>query len=428
MTLVDTARSLMQAGRIAEAERAYQDVLDSETGQPGKIEALNVLALAALRDGRNTLALELLQHATTSEPADAVSFHHLGHVYDARSDLPAALASYRRAVQLRPDFFVARLHYASVLERSGESLQATTHYARSLRDAQHRGQWLNPDTTPVPLRQLVERAVEQVRHGRQTALYSLLEPLQQRYGRESLVRVMQCLRIYLGEQQAVYQDDRQRPTFLYFPQLPATAYFDRALFPWIAEFEAYTPAIREELLRLLPSAHGRERVFTDATLERTNLRGTDNSPSWNGYYFFRHGERRDENCAMCPHTAQALQAVPLGQIRQHAPEVFFSVFTAGTHLLPHHGVTNTRVVAHLPLLIPNDCALSVGGELHVWQAGRVVIFDDTYAHQAWNRSQQTRVVLIFDVWNPWLTEVERLAIADIVATIGDLRHAIDQSK
>ena len=123
-------------------------------------------------------------------------------------------------------------------------------------------------------------------------------------------------------------------------------------------------------------------------------------PAWNGYYFYRHGARRDENCARCPATSAALDRLPLPQVREHAPEVLFSVFTAGTHLLPHRGVTNTRVVGHLPLLVPEDCALNVGGEIHVWQEGRVVVFDDTYEHEAWNRSQEMRVVLIFDLWNP----------------------------
>ena len=111
----------------------------------------------------------------------------------------------------------------------------------------------------------------------------------------------------------------------------------------------------------------------------------------------------------------------------HGPEVLFSVFTPGTHLLPHQGVTNSRVVGHLPLIVPGQCALQVGGELHEWQEGRVVVFDDTYEHEAWNRSEQTRVVLIFDLWNPYLTEAERAAVTDIVVEIGEFRHATEQA-
>jgi aspartate beta-hydroxylase len=83
-------------------------------------------------------------------------------------------------------------------------------------------------------------------------------------------------------------------------------------------------------------------------------------------------------------------------------------------------------VGHLPLIVPGDCALNVGGESHVWQEGRIVVFDDTYEHEAWNRSSEPRVVLIFDVWNPHLTEVERSAVADIVEAIGSFREAMER--
>jgi aspartate beta-hydroxylase len=101
------------------------------------------------------------------------------------------------------------------------------------------------------------------------------------------------------------------------------------------------------------------------------------------------------------------------------------VFTPGTDLLPHRGVTNARLVTHLPLIVPPDCALNVGGALHVWQEGRVVVFDDTYEHSAWNRSDAMRVVLIADIWNPYLTEAERHAINDIFTRLGDFRIAIE---
>ena len=111
-------------------------------------------------------------------------------------------------------------------------------------------------------------------------------------------------------------------------------------------------------------------------------------------------------------------------IRDHAPETLFSVLRPGTHILPHRGVTNTRLVTHLPLIVPPDCALRVGGETHVWQPDQCVTFDDTFEHEAWNRSDETRVVLILDSWNPDLSEVERAAVTDLVAAIGDFNaHA-----
>jgi aspartate beta-hydroxylase len=242
-----------------------------------------------------------------------------------------------------------------------------------------------------------------------------------------LQRVERCLRLQLLEEQPVHPDPRQRPTFLYFPDLSASPYLERTLFPWIADLEAQTNVIRAELLQVLGSEAGRERVFTSDALEQQNLRGLSQPPSWNGYYFYRHGERRLENCSACPRTIAALDALPLARVPAHAPEALYSVFTPGTQLLPHRGVTNTRVVGHLPLIVPPDCALSVGGEVHEWHEGRVVVFDDTYEHEAWNRSDLTRVILIFDLWHPALTAPEREAVTDLVVALGDFRVAMEQA-
>jgi aspartate beta-hydroxylase len=84
------------------------------------------------------------------------------------------------------------------------------------------------------------------------------------------------------------------------------------------------------------------------------------------------------------------------------------------------------VVSHLALMVPPDCALRVGGEEQVWCEGRTLVFDDTYEHEAWNLSKQVRVVLIADLWHPQLTEVERAAVAELIAAIGDLQTAVDE--
>jgi aspartate beta-hydroxylase len=392
---------------------------------PDDVEALNAAARAALREGNAARAVGLLVHATLLDPANALSFHHLGRAQEAAGDLAAAVTSSSEALRLKPGFYLSRLHHARLLERCGDGDAGALQYARALHDAQARGSWINAATTPSGLRALVEHGVRTVRARRRSLLSTVAGNLAARYGRASMSRVEKCLRVYLGEERAAYPDSRQQPGFLYFPDLPASAYLDRGLFSWLGALEAETSAVREELRRL-PTAAGRERVFTSDELERQNLRGTGASPAWDGYYFYRHGVRRDDNHAACPATSSAIDRLPLSRVREHGPEVLFSVFSAGTHLLPHRGVTNTRVVGHLPLVVPMDCALNVGGETHAWQEGRVVVFDDTYEHEAWNRSSEPRVVLIFDVWNPHLTEVERAAVADIVEAIGGFREAMER--
>lgn len=394
---------------------------DDPAAPPEDPTALKIAALGALRRADPARARALLEQAARLTPQDGAVQFQLARACEASGDPEGALAADLAAVRLEPAHAVARLHLAVGLERKGEPRQALAHFTRALRDAQVSGHWLDAASTPAALQPLVEHAVEVVRRGRREYLEQLLEPLIARYGRTALERVQAAIRIYLGEQQANYPDPRQRPTFFYIPGLPTSAYFDRRLFAWLPDYEALYAPIRAELEPLLGTSATRERVFHSGELEAVNLRGGAVTPSWDGYYFYRYGERRAENCAACPVTARALDALPLIRIRQHGPEVLFSVFTAGTHLLPHRGVTNARAVSHLPLIVPGDCALRVGGEEHAWREGRVVVFDDTYEHEAWNRSDRIRVVLIADIWNPHLTEAERAAVADCIAALGDLR-------
>ena len=161
----------------------------------------------------------------------------------------------------------------------------------------------------------MNHAQQFVRERRLAGFAELMEPFAKQYGRGALRRVEQAVRIHLYLEQPVFPDPRQKPTFLFFPGLPATPYLDKGLIPEIEDLEAHTDEIRAELLALLPGAAGRERVFHTGELEQANLRGLDEPPSWNGYYFFRHGERRADNCAACPITAAALDALPLSRVR-----------------------------------------------------------------------------------------------------------------
>ena len=418
MNAAEQGHLLLKQGKAKEAEAEFRRLLEAE---PDHVEALNVVGLGALRDGDIDRALVLLKRAAAVDGGQALTHMHLGRAHAAAFELEAAAAAYTTALVREPKLHAARLHLAELHEKRGETMRAVMTYARALNDAQAEGRWLNAATTPPALRGAVEHAHQFVRERRLAGFAELMEPFVRQYGSGALRRVEQAVRIHLHLESPVFPDPRQKPTFLFFPGLPATPYLDKGLIPGIEELEALTGDIRAELEALLPRAVGRERVFHTGELEQANLRGLDEPPSWNGYYFFRHGERRAENCAACPITAAALDALPLARVHGHGPEVLFSVFSPGTHLLPHSGVTNTRVVGHLPLMIPDDCALRVGGEDHVWREGEVVVFDDTYEHEAWNRSDRTRVVMIFDLWNPFLSQPERVVLAELVVAMGEFR-------
>jgi aspartyl/asparaginyl beta-hydroxylase (cupin superfamily) len=95
----------------------------------------------------------------------------------------------------------------------------------------------------------------------------------------------------------------------------------------------------------------------------------------------------------------------------------FSLLRPGTHIAPHHGLLNTRLICHIPLITPPGCRLRVGNEVREWEQGRALIFDDSIEHEAWNDSAETRVVLLFEIWRPEIEEDERRALTAMFEAI-----------
>lgn len=354
---------------------------------------------------------------------DVETLMRLGAAREIAGDHAGACDAFRRAAQQAPGEPAPRLFLGQALERLGRDDEAVAAYYRAIIEAQRQGRWLNRATTAQALHDQVRHAMRVVKQGRRRAFDRALAGVFARHAHADLERVRDCVAISAGERHAAPADPRQQPTMLYFPDLPTAPYFERSLFSWIGDLESQVAVIREELLAVLSESGQRERVFADDSEERSGLAAASGIPGWEGLYFYRHGERRDKNHRICPRTSAALEALPLMRIRDQAPEVMFSVLTPGTHILPHRGVTNTRVVCHLPLIVPEACALVVGGTAHHWREGEVVVFDDTFEHEAWNRGSRTRVVLIFDVWNPHLSETECEAMATLVDAIDDFNQA-----
>jgi aspartyl/asparaginyl beta-hydroxylase (cupin superfamily) len=95
----------------------------------------------------------------------------------------------------------------------------------------------------------------------------------------------------------------------------------------------------------------------------------------------------------------------------------WSLLKPGTHIQPHHGLLNTRLICHLPLIVADNCALRVGAETRAWAPGEMLIFDDSIEHEAWNRGNDTRVILLFEVWRPEIHAEERIALTRLFEAI-----------
>jgi len=145
--------------------------------------------------------------------------------------------------------------------------------------------------------------------------------------------------------------------------------------------------------------------------------GMMNNPAWSAYYLWKNGEPVPGNVERFPKTMQALRNAPLAHVPNRSPSILFSLLRPGAHIPPHNGLVNTRFICHLPVIDPGKCRFRVGNETRDWALGKGWAFDDSIEHEAWNGSDKTRVILLFDVWRPELTDEERQLVVSLFETI-----------
>jgi len=227
-------------------------------------------------------------------------------------------------------------------------------------------------------------------------------------------RFQESIEILLEEKQVYFQ----QPTAYFFPGLPQVQFYERERFDWAAGVEAAADDMRAELDSALKE-DGLFRPYLQSRQDRPSydFHGLLDNPAWSTLYLWENGGPVDANMARFPVTFAALGDVPFPRITTRAPSILFSLLQPGARIEPHHGMINTRLICHLPLIVPEGCGFRVGNETRPWEPGKLLIFDDTIEHEAWNESDSDRVVLIFDIWRPELAESERRAVAAIFEAI-----------
>lgn len=413
-TLLNQARQYAEKND-ARAENTFAIVLENDAFN---VEARTFLARVAMQAGNPQLAFEHLEIANRMNPGNAALWRSIALSHVALEQLPQAQEAFEQCLKLAPKMHAARLHLGKVLERQGQHNGAVKTYLNALSNAQREGLWLDAATTPPWLLEDVRHAAEVANRGRTEIYQTLMRPLLERFDKNDLQRVDLCVRGVLGFENLKDTNKKQNPTFMYFPGLPETPVFDNTLFPWFEQLESSFPAIRLEAENVLMQRSGLSPFLNLGESDNVSDYLGGQAPNWDAYFFYRHGEKYAQHHNECPNTSAVLESLPLVRIAEHAPEICFSMLTADTHILPHYGTSNIRAVVHLPLIVPENCALSVDGQLIPGKAGECFAFDDTFLHEAWNRGLGTRAILLMDTWNPHLTETERLCMAELIRTIG----------
>jgi aspartate beta-hydroxylase len=404
--LADAQRA-SRAGQRDKARAHFEAVLAIDAEEPNARNWLGADALA--RTDPRTAAAHF-EIACKRQPRERSHWINLASAHRALGDAERERAALEQALAIDQTDLLALVRIAELHERLGEATPAAERWAAvialssSINDP-------SPEFAQIlaHAKQFVGEQQQRLGDAIDTALVDELSKASARDRR----RMRTAADAWLGRR-PIYANQCEG---LHYPFLPADEYFDREHFPWLSELEAGTGTILAELEAILadPEPGLTPYISLPAGVPGNIWSGLDKSLNWAAFHLWKEGERFDEACARAPRTAALVESLPICRIEGRAPNVFFSMLKAGSHIPPHTGVTNVRSVIHLPLIVPEACEFRVGGETRSWIKGEAFAFDDTIEHEAWNRSESDRAVLIIDAWNPYLSEKERAMICRLYA-------------
>jgi len=416
-SLVRAAGAAAAAGRWQDAEKLWGQVSALD---PGNVQALFSLGVHAFQRGDSVAALELLQQARTRAPRDPMIALTIGRIHRDGGRPAQEWSAIIAALEIDPYFLPALLGKGEFFEQQRKPRDAAAAFRDVLKVAPAEPEW------PPALRRRLAHAREVVERDTQ----DLVDYLSHRVAAKRTTvdaalagRWDEAVSILAGRTRPYHSECNQ----LHVPRLPALTFYDDGLFPWMRELESRTDAIKAELQQMIAS-RGDEFVPYIQYRPGDPVNQWDklnHSRNWSGFHLYAHGEPVHEHLSRCPRTAEALALVDSVDIPGLCPNAMFSALAPGAHIPPHTGETNARLVAHLPLVVPENCSYRVGYDWKQWREGKCWVFDDTIEHEARNDSDQLRVILMFDVWNPLLSLAEREMAAALAGAMRDWRAAGD---
>ena len=379
---------------------------------PSQVNQLKQQGIGALRRHDPHAAHAALTQLVAADCADADTYLGLGYAHAMLKQDVAAQGAVDAALVREPRNLRALLLKADLFHRAGEGGAAASFYQAVLKSA--------PDVGALKgeIQREIARARAMAEHYQQALADSIRRTLLDTDAKPRPIsaRYAQSVAILLGERQVYLQ----QPKHYYFPEMPQIQFYDRELFPWLQALEAASVGIRDELMALMRNdADFQPYVQRDPNRPALTSGGMLDNPSWSAFYLWKNGVIVSQHAARCPVTMAAIARVPLTEVPGRSPSVLFSLMRPGAHIPAHNGFVNTRLICHLPLIVPDGCKFRVGNETRAWVEGQAWIFDDTIEHEAWNPTDQPRVVLLFEIWQPALTAAER-------NEIGRLFEAIDK--
>ncbi len=381
-----------------------------------QVSALLVQADQASAAQDFTRAQALLRDASNAAPDDASILLKLAGVSRAMGQLRVALDAIHRALAIIPLDFTALLMKASLLERMGDG------------DAGEAWGYAIAQKPEGPLPSQIssvlaqgERTHATWQDARENRLKKAMMESEQRANEEEKARIERFRSNALRRTKPFHST----PTHFQYPALTEREFHPRRLFPWLDELEAETEAITAEFEGIMASERAElvPYIQYEDHIPMRQWQPLNHNLDWTAIHLVQNGQVIDANARHCPRTMALLKRLPQPQIQGASPNAMFSLLAPHTAIPPHVGISNARLVCHLPLMVPQGCWFRVGEEVRHWQRGEAFVFDDTIEHEAMNPTDQLRIVFICDVWHPDLSSVERDAVAALIAEDGRATHA-----
>jgi aspartyl/asparaginyl beta-hydroxylase (cupin superfamily) len=197
-------------------------------------------------------------------------------------------------------------------------------------------------------------------------------------------------------------------------------FFESDRFSWVRHVEDNWQVIRDELRHVLEDREALPN-FQEISKDQIGITGDDR---WKTYFLYGYGFEARLGVETCPRTAALMREIP------GMTTAMFSILAPRKHILDHRGPYKGVLRYHLGLIVPQDaqaCRIRVGDDFRHWQEGRSLIFDDTFNHEVWNDTDETRVVLFVDVLRP-LPEPESTLNRLIVKAIGYSPFVLDAKR
>ena len=354
-------------------------------------------------------AQRLLAQAATDAPRDLQLLLKLAAVSRAAGKPREALAAVHKALEQSPLDFVALVLRASLLDALGEESGEAWDNALAQRPD---GELPAAVTAAVATGEARRDAWLAAREERMTSAMGRAEEA----ASDEQLKRMQRFRTNVLRRTRPFHSE---PTHFHYPGLVEREFHPRRLFPWIERLEAAVSTIASELEAVM-AAERAELVPYIQYAEHQPLaqwRPLNRNPDWTAIHLWQNGRRIEANADHCPQTLALLESIGQPEIRGACPNAMFSLLAPHTAIPPHVGVNNTRLVCHLPLIVPEGCWFRVGAETREWRVGEAFVFDDTIEHEALNPSDQLRIVFIFDVWHPDLDPIEREAVSALIEAV-----------